>query len=418
ALKSGLSRETTIPKVFTQPHLTPKTKTPVKISLGLLSTQSAKQVTDVENTIKRGYTAGVKRTAKILASSIGANMSLDKSQLEKIINNAGFYSVIGAGLEAAIGMIGAPFFEKTETTKAIDFPMGIGKASALFGNFPSNIPTDVTRTAGGFGKGISGILSQAERYLEAQKEGLYDPKQPKGISKDLFGELDSILTPDRAKTVSEITGLTVTAKQLRSKNQRASTLERIRNNISSDTASRLFSAINPNKPMGSPGSIPTRRAFGGNISGQDTVPALLTPGEFVINKNAAQRIGSAGLHKLNNADKIQGYNKGVFVGIQKFINGGEASRATRERIISRWGQPFNPTFSERASSRALAYQNRADSLGISARGDLNAIMASFNRGLANTAKALNALSTSSNYTSTNIKSLGMSAPSLLRVPLN
>jgi len=66
-------------------------------------------------------------------------------------------------------------------------------------------------------------------------------------------------------------------------------------------------------------------ANGGGV-GQDTVPALLTPGEFVINKKAAQKIGYAQLHKMNKADKIQGFNKGGSVGgVQKFINGGSPS---------------------------------------------------------------------------------------------
>jgi len=62
-------------------------------------------------------------------------------------------------------------------------------------------------------------------------------------------------------------------------------------------------------------------------SAQDTVPALLTPGEFVINKKAAQKIGYSKLHKMNKADKIQGYNKGGFVGnVQRFFEGGVADK--------------------------------------------------------------------------------------------
>jgi len=63
-------------------------------------------------------------------------------------------------------------------------------------------------------------------------------------------------------------------------------------------------------------------------SAEDTVPALLTPGEFVINKKAAKRIGSARLHRLNKADKINGFNKGGSVGnIQKFAVGGAVDTA-------------------------------------------------------------------------------------------
>jgi hypothetical protein len=56
-------------------------------------------------------------------------------------------------------------------------------------------------------------------------------------------------------------------------------------------------------------------ALGGSVgSEQDTVPALLTPGEFVFNKKAAKRIGYGNLNRLNKADKVQGFNKGGPVG--------------------------------------------------------------------------------------------------------
>ena len=63
-------------------------------------------------------------------------------------------------------------------------------------------------------------------------------------------------------------------------------------------------------------------AQGGSVGG-DTVPALLTPGEFVINKKAASRIGASKLHSMNQADRITGYNKGGFVG---FAKGGKAKK--------------------------------------------------------------------------------------------
>ena len=63
-----------------------------------------------------------------------------------------------------------------------------------------------------------------------------------------------------------------------------------------------------------------QRNKGGGISGQDTVPALLTPGEFVFNKKAASRIGYGNLNRMNK-DGVQGFNKGGPVGIQRFANG-------------------------------------------------------------------------------------------------
>jgi hypothetical protein len=66
----------------------------------------------------------------------------------------------------------------------------------------------------------------------------------------------------------------------------------------------------------------TIRRFATGGSSEDTVPALLTPGEFVVNKKAAKSLGAAKLNNLNRADRVKGYNKGGFVGVQKFNTGG------------------------------------------------------------------------------------------------
>ncbi len=76
-------------------------------------------------------------------------------------------------------------------------------------------------------------------------------------------------------------------------------------------------------------------ASGGSV--QDTVPALLTPGEFVVNKQAAQKIGYSKLNQLNKADKIKGYNKGGTVGgIQKLASGGLVDPVAILKQIGDW----------------------------------------------------------------------------------
>jgi len=57
-------------------------------------------------------------------------------------------------------------------------------------------------------------------------------------------------------------------------------------------------------------------ASGGSV-GTDTVPAMLTPGEYVINKKSAQAIGYASLNRMN---KVGKFANGGFV--QHFANGG------------------------------------------------------------------------------------------------
>jgi TP901 family phage tail tape measure protein len=62
---------------------------------------------------------------------------------------------------------------------------------------------------------------------------------------------------------------------------------------------------------------PKKKSSGGSIGlGTDTVPALLTPGEFVVNKASAQAVGYGNLNKINK------YAAGGRVGVQKFASGG------------------------------------------------------------------------------------------------
>ena len=63
----------------------------------------------------------------------------------------------------------------------------------------------------------------------------------------------------------------------------------------------------------------------GGPAPSDTVPALLTPGEFVINKKAASTIGAANLNRMNKRG-IAGFAKGGPVGVQKFVAGGTVER--------------------------------------------------------------------------------------------
>lgn len=213
---------------------------PVQIFAGALSSSNKikrEEAQTLEKLITDDFIQSVNNVAKNLGSRTKASVISDETEISKRIENAGLSNVIGAALEGAIGLLGAPYIEKTEKTKSIDFPKGLGSAADLF-NIPQNIPTDVTRTVGSPGKGITDYLKQIGRFFDS-----------------------------------------------------------------------------PFAPL-------ARKASGGSISGQDTVPALLTPGEFVFNRKSAQRIGYGTLNKLNKADKVQGFNKGGIVGAQKFANGG------------------------------------------------------------------------------------------------
>jgi TP901 family phage tail tape measure protein len=82
-------------------------------------------------------------------------------------------------------------------------------------------------------------------------------------------------------------------------------------------------------------------ATGGDV-GTDTVPALLTPGEFVINKKSAQNIGYGSLNRMN---KVGKYAKGGVV--QKFAKGTSGTGAKSPSQMSFPG--LNLTSAQKAS---------------------------------------------------------------------
>ena len=72
--------------------------------------------------------------------------------------------------------------------------------------------------------------------------------------------------------------------------------------------------------IASPFNAAKKKASGGP-AGSDTVPALLTPGEFVFNKKAADSIGRANLDRMNKQG-VARFAKGGSVGFKTFASGG------------------------------------------------------------------------------------------------
>ena len=67
------------------------------------------------------------------------------------------------------------------------------------------------------------------------------------------------------------------------------------------------------------------RAAGGGISGSDTVPAMLTPGEFVMSAGAVRQHGVGTMRALNRG-QVKGFNRGGLVGGTQYLqNGGQAA---------------------------------------------------------------------------------------------
>ena len=90
---------------------------------------------------------------------------------------------------------------------------------------------------------------------------------------------------------------------------------------SSDFAQRFFAGIDTTTTNGT-NPLVRRRMAGGGSAGSDTVPALLTPGEYVVSKQAVGRYGAGFFAALNAlalparavAERVRGYASGGLVG--------------------------------------------------------------------------------------------------------
>lgn len=88
------------------------------------------------------------------------------------------------------------------------------------------------------------------------------------------------------------------------------------------------------------GLVPKYFAAGGWARGTDTVPAMLTPGEFVMRKYAVDRIGVDNLRSMNNGANLSGsvYNYEVNVNVKSDSNPDQIAKAVISQIRQIDGQ--------------------------------------------------------------------------------
>jgi len=84
------------------------------------------------------------------------------------------------------------------------------------------------------------------------------------------------------------------------------------------------------------GMVPKMFAAGGFAKGTDTVPAMLTPGEFIMSKYAVQAHGIDNMKKINNGDSVGDsvYNYSVSVNVKSDANPDEIARVVMTQIKS------------------------------------------------------------------------------------
>ena len=248
---------------------------------------------EIEKDLKQSYIKSVNKFAKALAGKIEGQAS----NVTDILDEQAFSVVSGNAFESAIRAIGAPFLEKTEKTKALDFPLGLGQAANLFGNIPSNIPADVTRTVGGKGKGEAAIVGQIERFLEAVTN--------KEFTKAKYGGTFPLQI---AEAIENITAQALTADQIREK-------------ISQAQDPNKKSAVDRYlKVVGSKRGTQTR-----SLKTIYETKAKLQPDELPVVEEGILALENIVLGRASGgkaADKIKGYNSGGSVKLYHGSNSG------------------------------------------------------------------------------------------------
>ena len=256
-----------------------------KFSIGTLSTIGLDN--EIESILKDNFIRSVKRAAKILSNQIGSKPRRGEAFINKVLKGSGFQSVIGSGLEAALALSGSPYMDKTEKTKMFDFPRGLGSVSSLFG-IPGNIPTDATRTIGGFGKNRSTMIDAARRFVDAIENQEFTKAEQQIGSKNFTSKNIQSLLASRIARIQK---------------KKAMTSQQIADAFNSSAQSY------PELAIGQTGIIPTIKA--------SDVDAVLKGGKAT---GALQKLGKRGLPAVKRIFKqIQNQKNGGI--IQNFANG-------------------------------------------------------------------------------------------------
>ena len=253
---------------------------------GLFLDIGTDKTTGINTSFKKGTLQG-KGFGNIerLKASVGTHL-LDKKA------STAFNSALGPAIETAMGTIGSSVASNITG-------LGLPADGAAISDIALK-RMDQRSIAGHFWEGALGGLTGAS-LTES------------GATFDFMNVGD-----EARKRMKALFGSKVSEKFLEAK----ATLNRgAMNNDNNSIQNKIISGINSGLLQKKDFTV-EKFASGGSVS--DIVPALLTPGEFVVNKKSAQSIGYANLNRMNKRG-VEGFAGGGPVGVQRFASGGEAS---------------------------------------------------------------------------------------------
>ena len=250
------------------------------------------------NTLEDGILAGVTRTVRRGSERLTKDLQVDGTNVASALKGANIDQVIGNIFEAILSFAAGRWSNAEPDAPNAPF------------DFPKGLRSDV---ANKFGLSAKYATEAKSFYSEPNVQTL----QKKAANQTVLEAKDDLrLILQRLFTQGEGAAQgTLGASQI----QQAFGGKTIADSTA-NAREAGFKISNPYR--GKYGITPIqRRASGGQI---DNVPALLTPGEFVINKKSAQSIGYSNLNSMNRSGVSKFQYGGAVGGVQKFQSGGRA----------------------------------------------------------------------------------------------
>jgi hypothetical protein len=339
--------------------------------------------TEIENKIQSKVIEAVDQSADIASNMLGVKST--DAQLGKILKKANIDQVTGNIFEATLLNLSAPFDEAETSSVSFDFKNGLGKAASLFGkdkdtaSLVSN-PTDAR----------SSFTTDSVNKISPKIANLVKEEVDKVNLKDLTEKkIPELMQSDDGRGLRLSNFVSLTGKKTATTEEIQASLNKAGYSLKAQPSSRYSIT----KGIGVEGE---EFAMGGSPSGTDTVPAMLTPGEFVINKKSAQKIGGSALNKMNKVGKfadggpVQYLAPGGNVGKFGKVSGATAlggAKASPFQAYSTKAAGFNPppsgppnNPSSNASSAAATQTSQAlqevGTAAISLKEQLNAVIES------------------------------------------
>ena len=279
------------------------------------SRKSAIGASELEDKIYGAISDNISDPEKLVRSRFNAN-DLTKNEDHVKIGRVTVFEDVTNGLGAAVNTKVRPGYAEEEAAKQAKIQ---GKAASV--NAQQSLQDLVKNNFG------SGFIIKGKQYSPITEKGGLHPDVAANLNQALGGSYrDQMGSPEQQ---AKVLGLL-----------------------------KKFIVRNPVQNKASGGSIADLAwlASGGAASGTDTVPAMLTPGEYVINKKSAQAIGYGNLNRMNK--------------VGKFANGGPVQHLNIGGVAKDTNSEFNDIFSKYSNNdlnhafikTALLSPNFADSL--------------------------------------------------------